>query len=195
VSADETIDQIRERAVLYALGVLPAEEAREVEGRIAAGDQRYRDEVAVFRSVTDELAHAAPPLTPPASARQRVLDRIATGQAPVVEQRGLRFVRGRELDWRPGVGPGVEFKTLTIDPERGRFTALVRMAPGTHYPNHRHRDVEELYLLEGDLIVNGVPMAPGDYCSANPDTLHDGIRTVRGCTFIASAGVSDEYVA
>lgn len=195
MSTDETIEGIRERAAAYALGTLPADEARAVEARLAAGDARYVEEVAAFRSVVDDLAYAVRPQTPSPSARTRVLAAIAAAEAPVVEEQGLRFVRGRQVAWQPGVVDGLDFKLLRLDAEVGRATLLARMAPGVVYPNHRHAGVEEIYLVAGDLLVNGVPMRAGDYCSAAADTVHDGIRTVGGCTFIVTASTHDEYLA
>lgn len=190
MSTDESIEEIRERAVAYALGTLPADEARAVEARLAAGDARYVEEVAAFRSVVDDLAYAARPQAPSPAARARVL----AAAAPVVEQQGLRFVRGARVEWQPGVVDGLDFKVLRLDAAAGRATLLARMAPGVVYPNHRHAGVEEIYLVDGDLLVNGVPMRAGDYCSADAATVHDGIRTVGGCTFVVTASMHDEYL-
>lgn len=191
MSTDQRIDEIRERAALYALGLLSPDEARAVEAQLAVGDPRWIEEVAACRSVTDDLAYAARPQTPSPAARQRVLDAVAAQAAPTLEQDGVRFVRGGRLRWRPAVYEGVEIKILRADLEAGRVTLITRLAPGTVYPHHRHDDVEELYLLEGDVVVNGVSMHPGDYCTAAPGSTHDGIRTVGGCTFIVSASTRD----
>ena len=193
-ATDETIEQIRERAALYALGALSPAEARDVATRLAAGDACYESELAAFRSVADGLAYAACPQEPGAAVRARVLQRVATDQATVIEQPGLRFVRHQHGGWQPGVLPGIELKVLLADDTRGRATLLVRMAAGAVYPNHRHRDVEEIYLLEGDMLVNGVLMRAGDYCSAAAETVHDGIRSLKACLFIVSASTSDELI-
>lgn len=200
MSADETIEEIRERAAAHALGVLSAAEARAVEARLAAGDARYLAELAAFRSVADDLAYAAPPRSPSPAARARVLAAVAAVAAaaapPILDRRdGVRFVRSERLGWRPGVHAGVEIKILRADRDAGRVTLLTRLAPGTVYPHHRHDDFEELFLLAGDVEVNGVPMAPGDYCSAAAGSIHDGIRTVGGCTFIVSTSARDALFA
>jgi anti-sigma factor ChrR (cupin superfamily) len=196
VTADETIEEIRERAAGYALGILSAEEARAVEAKLAAGDARYLAEVAAFRSVTDDLAYAARPQSPSPAARARVLDAVAAAEAPILDgQDGVRFVRADRFEWRPGVFAGVEFKILRADYETGRVTLLTKLAPGTVYPYHQHDDFEELFLLTGDVVVNGVPMHPGDYCSAAPGSVHDGIRTVGGCTFIVATSTRDALFA
>lgn len=197
MSTDETIEEIRERAAAYALGVLAAAEARAVEAKLSAGDARYLAEVAAFRSVADDLAYAARPRTPSPAARARVLAAVgAAAEPPILDRRdGVRFVRSDRLGWQPGVHAGVEIKILRADRDAGRVTLLTRLAPGTVYPHHRHDDFEELFLLAGDVEVNGVPMAPGDYCSAAAGSIHDGIRTVDGCTFIVSTSARDALFA
>jgi anti-sigma factor ChrR (cupin superfamily) len=195
VSTDETIEQIRERAAAYALGTLSADEARAVQARLALGDPRYLAEVAAFRSVAEDLAHAARPQSPSPAARARVLDAIAAMEAPILDQDGIRFVRAAQFDWNPGVFDGVAFKILRADYAAGRVTLLTRLAPGTVYPRHQHDDFEELFLLDGDVVVNGVPMHPGDYCSAAPGSVHDGIRTVGGCTFVMNTSTRDALFA
>jgi len=194
VSNEESIEQIRERAALYALGALPADEAALVEARLAAGDARYAAEVAACRPVVDDLAWAARPAVPRPAARARVLARVAALEAPVIEQDGVRFVRGAQLEWQPGPIAGFETRALRVDEANGRITLLARLAPGAVYPAHRHRGVEEIYLVEGELTINGVVMRAGDYCSAEADSLHDGIRTTGGCVFVVTASAFDEFV-
>jgi hypothetical protein len=177
------------------LGALPPDEARAFEAQLAAGDARAESELAAFRAVVQDLAHAAPPQAPPPALRERVLARIATEDAAVIDQGGLSFVRGDRLGWQPGSVPGVEVKPLSIDAERGRRTVLVRMAPGTVYPAHRHGDLEEIYMLEGDYLVSGVLMRAGDYCRAEGGTVHEDSRTLSGCVLIVSASLQDQRVA
>lgn len=194
VSDDDTLDEVREQAALYALGALTSDEAAAVEARLAAGDARLAAEIAACRQTTDDLAWAARPVAPRPAARARVLARIAALEAPVLEQDGLRFVRGQQLEWQAGPIAGFETRALRVDEASGRITLLARLAPGAVYPAHRHRGVEEIYLVEGELTINGVVMRAGDYCSAEADSLHDGIRTAGGCVFIVTASASDEFV-
>jgi anti-sigma factor ChrR (cupin superfamily) len=195
VTADQDIDEIRECAALYALGLLPAEEAAAVEAQLAAGEPRWVAEVAACRSVADDLAYAAAPQAPRPGARQRVLDAVAADAAPRLERDGVRFVRPERLGWRPGNVAGVEIKILYLDRDAGRVTLLTRLAPGTVYPPHRHVGFEEIYLIDGDVTVNGVPMRPGDYCSAASGSAHDGIRTSGGCTYLVSTTTRDAHFA
>ncbi len=195
MKSDETIEQLREQAALYALGALPPEEAQAVEAQLAAGDARYQAEVAAFRAVADALAYCAPPAAPRSAARARTLEAVAAHEAATIDEGGLRFVRSGQVDWMPGPVKGLELKLLRLDEAEQRATLLARMAPGTTYPSHRHGGLEELYLLEGDLLVGDVLMRPGDYCSAEPATIHTGIRTIRGCLFVTTQSTCDEILA
>lgn len=194
MTAKSPTDSIRERAALYALGALTPEEARAFEAELRV-DAACRDELAAFRAVADDLAHAAVPHVPPPTLRDRVLARIAADETAGLDQGGIRFVRSNQLGWQAGPLPGLEVKRLSVDAERGRRTTLVRMAPGAVYPAHRHGDVEEIYLLEGEVMMSGVLMRAGDYCRAEADTVHADTRTQNGCVFIVTASVHDQRIA
>jgi anti-sigma factor ChrR (cupin superfamily) len=75
-----------------------------------------------------------------------------------------RYVKVKDLPWRPTRFPGIEQKILMQDPERGLLTALVRMAPGAKLPFHEHADIEQSYILEGSLVDDeGNEVGPGEY--------------------------------
>ena len=66
--------------------------------------------------------------------------------------------------------PGLSYKLLATDTEKGRVSLLVRLAPGSPDPPHRHGGVEELYLLHGELMIEDRKLYPGDYNRAEPGT-------------------------
>ncbi|MBI3302018.1 MAG: cupin domain-containing protein, partial [Deltaproteobacteria bacterium] len=114
---------------------------------------------------------------------------------PVIDKNGSRFARATQMTWQEGNAPAGEIKALFVDQQRGYNTFLVRMAPGAMLRPHRHADVEESYLLEGDLLVSGVEMKAGDYCRAEPGSLHAGVTTRGGCVFITVCSQRDELLA
>jgi anti-sigma factor ChrR (cupin superfamily) len=187
-------DDTRAQAALYALGALDGAEAAEFERRLAAGDAECHAELDAFRATAADLAYGAEAQPPPPALRARLLERIAAVEAPVVEQDGLRFVRSGRLDWQAYPQGEVETKLLFGTPD-GRRTHLVRVPPGGSLPPHRHTGVEEIYLIEGDMEVAGFLMRSGDYCRAEPGSVHDGIRTTAGCVFIITASAPDELLA
>ena len=108
------------------------------------------------RRVVARLGHAASPTPPARGARPP-----PRGGAGVLAPD--RRARRRGGVWAP-----------TPAPWQG---AVARSDRGTrHHPHpacavvpsasHRHRDTEELYILEGSLDVHGYRLGPGDYCAA-----------------------------
>ena len=68
-------------------------------------------------------------------------------------------------------------ETLYFEPETGSRTALVRLAPNTAFPPHRHRGIEDVYMLEGEMWVGEVQMRPGDYCRTPEGSDHADVRS------------------
>jgi len=95
-----------------------------------------------------------------------------------------------ESDWEE-VAPGISCNLLATDSEKGRVSMLVRLAPGTAYPPHRHADVEELYLLDGDLMINDKLLHPGDYNRAEPGTSDQRVWSETGCMCILLTSIDD----
>jgi anti-sigma factor ChrR (cupin superfamily) len=180
------------------LGVLSQDEAREFEQHLAGGCAVCAAEVEAFTPVVAELGHMATPQTPRPELRARVLERVAaeglSAARPVLNKEGARFVRTANLNWRAGITSAVEIKTLSVDKQRSIVTYLVRLAPQASLPPHRHVEVEESYLLEGDLLVDGVQMQIGDYCRAEPGSIHRGVTSKSGCVFITVCSLRDELL-
>jgi anti-sigma factor ChrR (cupin superfamily) len=93
------------------------------------------------------------------------------------------------------MAPGIEFKPLHIDQARKYNTCLVRRDAGAHYPSHRHREIEELFKLSGELHVEGLVMHAGDYCRADSDTIHGETFTDSGALFLLMGSQQNEVLA
>jgi hypothetical protein len=83
---------------------------------------------------------------------------------------GIAAVIVADAPWVPSPLPGIEYKLLHRDEERRSTTRLLRFAAGAAYPSHRHGGVEEVFVLEGSVILNGILLKPGDYCRAEAGT-------------------------
>jgi anti-sigma factor ChrR (cupin superfamily) len=68
---------------------------------------------------------------------------------------------------------------------------LVRLAPGTDYPPHRHDGIEELHMLDGELIVDDQTFRPGDYRRAEAGTVDRRVWSQTGCTCVLITSVRD----
>jgi anti-sigma factor ChrR (cupin superfamily) len=74
-----------------------------------------------------------------------------------------RFVDVNALPWEQTRFPGVEAKTLVVDPASGLVTALLRMAPGAKLPDHEHVQIEQTWVLEGSLVCGEGECKAGEF--------------------------------
>jgi len=95
-----------------------------------------------------------------------------------------------ESEWEE-VASGISCQLLATDEEKERVSMLVRLAPGAAYPPHRHASVEELYLLDGKLVIDDKTLYPGDYNRAEPDTGDQRVWSETGCTCVLLTSTRD----
>lgn len=97
--------------------------------------------------------------------------------------------------WEPTSIPGIEVQPLTVQPELRQATMLVRMAPGTAYPPHRHGGPEECFVLSGDLSVGTeTELHTGDFQRAEAGSLHPVQSTRGGCLLLIQTSLDDELL-
>ena len=118
----------------------------------------------------------------------RLAQHIAAEQSEESLASALR--RPPELEWEE-VASGISCKLLATDAEKERVSMLVRLTPGTAYPPHRHAGVEELYLLDGDLMIDDKRLYPGDYNRAEPGTGDQHVWSETGCTGVLLTSTRD----
>jgi quercetin dioxygenase-like cupin family protein len=174
---------------LYALQALPAGEMAVVEERIAscAG---CRQEMEMLRPVIDLLpAWRTDVLRPSASLWERLEGRIAVekGEQPPLS---LPPQRWAEPEWKEAA-PGISVKLLATDTHENRVSMLVRLAPGTEYPPHRHAGFEELHLLHGELKIGDRKLFPGDYNRAEAGSIDHRVWSETGCTCVLVTSYHD----
>jgi quercetin dioxygenase-like cupin family protein len=177
-----------ESVFLYALQALPSSEVGAVEAQMSACSE-CRQELETIGPIVDSfVSWPTDVLRPSASLWDRLARRIAaeTAGEPVLPAPGRRF----EAEWEEAA-PGISCKLLATDTERQRVSMLVRLAPGTDYPSHRHAGVEELHLLDGELIVDEKTLQPGDYIRAEPGTVDRRVWSGTGCTCVLLTSFQD----
>ncbi|MBI4473300.1 MAG: cupin domain-containing protein [Acidobacteria bacterium] len=96
--------------------------------------------------------------------------------------------------WRSVGIPGIEARVLSYDRQRNYVTTLLRMAPGASYPRHKHTEVEECFVLDGDVQAGNVSYSAGDYQRQEPGSIHDIQSTRGGCTLLIMASRNDEIL-
>ena len=94
-------------------------------------------------------------------------------------------VKGGDEGWRALRVPGVSVKGLRRDPETGASTALVKLEPGAKFPAHNHPAGEEVFVLEGDVLIGPDRLHAGDYLYTPPDGQH-AASTQGGCVFLVT---------
>jgi anti-sigma factor ChrR (cupin superfamily) len=187
--------EVHELVASYALGAIEGAEKTAFEEHLR-NCARCESELREFREVSAQIG-ASVPADPPAELRQRVLERARrTPRFPgvILEEQGLLIFRAAEVEWRD-FAEGIQFKPLYMDSDRHYNTVLVRMAAGASIPAHRHQDVEEVFVLSGDLHVSGEVMVPGDYCRAVADSVHGTTFSETGCVFLVRAAQVDGVIA
>jgi anti-sigma factor ChrR (cupin superfamily) len=125
---------------------------------------------------------------PSADLKTRVLERVDS------DKPGLIFVHAGEGEWLE-VLPGIFAKILKQDIVNKKITAIVRMAPGARYEDHRHSETEELLVLEGSCYSGGRLLRKGDYHRAEPGSYHYDIRTEEGSLMLLIAPIQNEPVS
>jgi quercetin dioxygenase-like cupin family protein len=182
---------LAELAALYALEALGDDAQRQFARSLETASASTKEEVAAFQEVVQELAFSGPAIAPPASLKAKLMARIA--QEPQ-EQEGagdFTFVRSAQMAWRD-LGPGVSMKMLFNDSAGMRATMLLRLAPGGKLVAHRHRQVEEFYVLEGSCICAGEFLRAGDYHRAEAGSVHPITSSDEGCLALVMTSTQNE---
>ena len=155
----------------FVLGALEADERAAVERRMC-DEPDFRRSVDAWTRRLTPIADRVAPLTPPASAWAAIHQRIG-GKAQSISRRQSEGV------WLE-VSPGTTLKMLHVDPVTGERTGLMRMEPGSVYPEHDHPESEECFVLEGVVNIEGRDYGPGDYVIAYAGSRHEIIRSASG---------------
>lgn len=74
-----------------------------------------------------------------------------------------RNVEVESLPWKPTPVSGIDMKVLMEEPETGLLTALFRWAPGTTLPLHEHVEIEQSFVLEGEIEDDEGVYSAGNY--------------------------------
>ena len=186
--SDQHGQDYSERVFLYALQALPSSEAGAVGAHIA-GCAECRDEMEALRPIVDSfVSWPTDVLRPPVPLWERLARRIAaeTGGEPVLPAPQ----RWAEPEWKEAA-PGISCKLLATDTETNLVTMLVRLAPGTEYPPHRHAGLEELHLLYGELMIGDRRLYPGDYNRAEAGSVDHRVWSETGCTCVLITSYHD----
>jgi anti-sigma factor ChrR (cupin superfamily) len=105
-----------------------------------------------------------------------------------------RFVDVHDLPWEKNATyPGIETKTLLLDPSSGLLTMLMRMAPGAKLPDHEHVLIEQTYVLEGSLVCGEGECKKGDFVWRPAGSRHEAWAGPDGGIFIGMFQIPNRF--
>ena len=210
-----------ELAALYALDSLTEAERREADERFLPNSDAglaFWNEVRACKDTANEMFDAAEERRTPPGLFDRVQARITSTQLEDPAQRESNvhaaqlwkswttdasgectIVRDGQNEPAEGFEPtaidGIQARCLFADRANDRVTMIVRMAPGTAYPAHRHGGVEECFVLEGTLSVGEeATLKAGDYQRMDGESVHPVQSTDTGCTLLLVSSFHDEIL-
>ncbi len=170
-------DELSEEIALYALGLLPPEEAQRMREHFGSEEASGATEFHEAEQVVALLGHVAPPVSPPAGLKATLLDRIQTEMSPpaaaISPSSALDFTA---LDWTPSEWPGVSFHWLRKDEETGAGATFIKILPGHSAPAHRHLGAEECLVLQGGFGDSRGQYRAGDLVYYEPGSIHQDFR-------------------
>ncbi|MHB8813401.1 MAG: cupin domain-containing protein [Steroidobacteraceae bacterium] len=173
---------------LYVLNALPSGETHLLEAHLPDCPECRRALQSLSPVMDSFISWPTEMLRPSQSMWSQIQHRIA-------EEPGRESAFAESLPWQEpqwvDVAPGISCKLLATDTERDRVSMLVRLAPGAAYPPHRHADVEELFLLYGELWIEDRKLYAGDYNRREPGTADSRVWSETGCTCILITSFSD----
>jgi hypothetical protein len=104
-------------------------------------------------------------------------------------------VRSNQLNWVKTPIPKVKIALLHSDEATREKVGLLRAEADMIYPRHRHGGTEEIYMLSGDLTLEGITYYSGDYIRSAPGSNHGEAYSQGGCMFFFRSSLDDDYSA
>ena len=173
-----------ERASAYVMGLLDAEARAQCRLRVIE-DAAFSTLVSAWEKRLAPLA-----LTEDAQMPDGLLEAIESRIAGTgVELPGTVTVRAGAGDWIE-VSPGLRIKIMNRIESINRQTFMAWLQPGAEYADHDHDQDEEIYMMEGDLIIGDLVLKAGDFHAARAGRHHPVHRTTAGCLCLISQAIS-----
>lgn len=99
------------------------------------------------------------------------------------------IVRKQQKEWQPLIEKGIHYEGVSVIPlhydetKERSTTILLKFEPGATYPYHNHPGGEEIFVLEGEAILENVTLSEGDYLFT-PVNFKHSVTTKTGCTML-----------
>jgi anti-sigma factor ChrR (cupin superfamily) len=187
----EDCENLRDALPALILGSLDADESHVVLEHVATCAECH-DAIQKDTQLLSQvlLSDVDLEIEVPASIKQGLMKKIKEipQQKPGVrlERAGVLVVRAPEVPWLDTKLPGMQWRPLSSPRFDDRNMSIFRMKAGCTFPGHRHEGLEELYMLSGTLLVEGMRLNPGDYCRAELGSTHSPLVALTDVEFLLS---------
>ena len=95
----------------------------------------------------------------------------------------LLCARCDDLPWKPSTfAAGVFVKDVAVTD--GFEMQIVRLEPGARLPLHTHELPEFIYVLEGEVVIEGQHLSQGWVSVASVGSSHSDVHSETGCVFV-----------
>jgi anti-sigma factor ChrR (cupin superfamily) len=167
----------------YVVGTLDGSERERVRIR-AIEDRAFNNLVSDWEMKLAPLALGEEAQVP-AEAFGKIEARLKASQ---VELPGTITKRHGEGEWVEA-SPGLKIKVMHENPKLNRWTFMAWLQPGAEYVDHDHDQDEEIYMIEGDLIIGDLVLKAGDFHIAKAGKHHPTHRTKTGCICLITQAI------
>ncbi|MCM1983657.1 cupin domain-containing protein [Lyngbya confervoides] len=183
-----------ELAPLYVLDLLNETERTWVADQ-AANNPELADELLEYQSAVTTLPYHEPLMPMRQNLKNDLFQRLNLPAPDLGARRTPSYsaIRSGDLNWQEHDVPGVRIAIVYSDETTRELVGFLKADPNVQYPYHRHAAVEELYMLEGDLIIGDEVFGAGDYIRSQPGSGHAPL-TRGGCHFFFRTSMDDEYL-
>jgi len=102
-------------------------------------------------------------------------------------------VHAEDMAWSCHPHVGVSFKSLRYDHDDKSGAVMIHMCPNTSYPEYRSLAGQDIFVVDGELIVGDESVKRGAYAFVAPGTRH-APRTEHGCVLFVSFPGEIEHI-
>lgn len=180
---------------LYVLDLLTDSKRVWVEREIQQSPE-LAEELAYYQTAATAIPYGVPIMPVATDLKERLFARLQLAPLSELQQsenteKSLTAARFQNLEWQPQSVPGIEIANLYIDNTKREVVGILRAQPGVQYPLQQDATGEEIYMLEGDLVVDGKVYGAFDYIRSEPGSDHTPY-TIGGCMFFFRTSIDDE---
>jgi quercetin dioxygenase-like cupin family protein len=87
------------------------------------------------------------------------------------------YVKPQDMAWKPTQFDKAWVKVLYENKAKGELTCLVKLEPGAHLPMHKHADLEQSFVLEGEIHDHDGQARAGEYVWRTAGSYHENFST------------------